>query len=124
MFVEFKENRGYSILIQLDYLSNGILSGLSPMKSMYITYDTNVNLISVNIFNALNKVINEYNIEGEVHKVNVIWKDWEADLDYSKMVKLVLRIQIVEEVLKEQAKICLKSHDKLCQIIKFINNLN
>ena len=94
------------------------------MKSMYITYDTNVNLISVNIFNALNKVINEYNIEGEVHKVNVIWKDWEADLDYSKMVKLVLRIQIVEEVLKEQAKICLKSHDKLCQIIKFINNLN
>lgn len=65
MFVKFKENRGYSILIQLDYLSDGILSGLSPMKSMYITHDTNVNLISVNIFNALNKVINEYNIEDE-----------------------------------------------------------
>lgn len=120
LFVEFKENRGYSILIQLDYLSNGILSGLSPMKSMYITHDTNVNLISVNIFNALNKVINEYNIEGEVCRVSVIWKDWEADLDYSKMVEPVLRTQIVEEVLREQAKVHLKSHDKLCQIMKFM----
>ena len=36
------------------------------------------------------------------------------------MVELVLRTQIVEEVLRKQAKICLKSYDKLCQIMKFM----
>jgi len=42
-------------------------------------------------------MINEYNIKGEVCRVSIIWKDWEADLNYSKMVEPVLRTQIVVE---------------------------
>jgi hypothetical protein len=37
LFVQFKENRGYTLLFQLDYITNGRVSGLTPLKSLFVT---------------------------------------------------------------------------------------
>jgi len=45
LFVQYKENRGYSLLFQSYYRNQGRVSGLSSMKSMFVTSGTNVKLI-------------------------------------------------------------------------------
>jgi hypothetical protein len=126
LFVQFKKNRGYTLLFQLDYITNGRVSGLTPMKFMYVTYDTNVKLISVNVINGLNKVRNEYNVDADICRLSVIWRDWLSNMDYSKLVDPALRKDIVEEVLRDQAKDYLSSQSKLDKVLKFlkIGNFN
>jgi len=75
LFNQFEVNKGYTLLFQLDYFNNGKLSALTPMKSMHVTFDTNMNLISGNVINAMNKLLNEYTVDVDTCKLSVIWRD-------------------------------------------------
>jgi len=72
LFNQFEVNKGYTLLFQLDYITNGKVTGVTPMKSMIVTFDTNINLISGNVIVALNKVLNEYSVDGDSCRLSVI----------------------------------------------------
>ena len=68
---KLEDEKLYSILIHIDYIKNGEVSGISPIKSMIVTGNTNVKLLSVNILNGLNKVNDEYRLITEECMVSV-----------------------------------------------------
>ena len=125
--VVLENDKLYSILINIHYLNNGVVNGISPMKSMVITGSSSVKLISFNILNALNKVYNEYNIDNANYGcvVKVHWREWIADSEYDKLIEPIKRNEIINQVLQEQANLKLDQKSKIDKIMKFmsINNM-
>ena len=81
-----------------------------------ITGDSNVTLIGQNIYNALIRANNEYSLPESETMVQIIWRPWLADEDYTKLVEPLNRTQIVNEVLREEANLKLDSSSKIDKI--------
>nr|YP_010555480.1 DNA polymerase [Ramaria rubella]UYR22229.1 DNA polymerase [Ramaria rubella] len=110
----------YAVLINLQYIKNGSITGTSPMKSIIITGSTNVSLIADNILNALTRAHNEYRLEAEECFVSFYWRQWLSEDEYSKLVGPVNRNKKVEEVLREEANLKLDNQSKLDKIVRFM----
>ena len=117
---ELESDKLYSILVNIYYLDLGQPRGTSPMKSIIITGDSNVTLIGQNIYNALIRANNEYSLPESETMVQIIWRPWLADEDYTKLVEPLNRTQIVNEVLREEANLKLDSSSKIDKINKII----
>ena len=113
---ELESDKLYSILVNIYYLDLGQPRGTSPMKSIIITGDSNVTLIGQNIYNALIRANNEYSLPESETMVQIIWRPWLADEDYTKLVEPLNRTQIVNEVLREEANLKLDSSSKIDKI--------
>nr|AYE93221.1 DNA polymerase [Termitomyces sp.]AYE93271.1 DNA polymerase [Termitomyces sp.] len=121
LMVELDNEKLYALLINIHYVKDGVLNGISPMKSVIVTGNSNAQLIAVNILNGLNKVINEYNIENDECIVRVHWRDWIPEEDYAKLVAPIDRDAIVNEVLRDEANLNLDSKSKLDKIMKIMS---
>lgn len=115
-----ENNKIYAVLINISYIKNGIVSGISPMKSLIITGKSNVYLIADNILNGLNKVNNEYNLDSDECIVKVYWREWLPNSEYAKLVEPIKRNDIIDEVLREEANLKLDTQSKLDKILRFM----
>lgn len=115
----------YSILVNVSYVADGVVNGISPMKSMIVTGKSNTNLIAANILNGLHKVLNEYSIESSEAIVIVHWREWISSDEYVKLVDPVKRNEIIDEVLRDESQLKLDEESKLGYIKKkmYIDNI-
>lgn len=49
-------NKLYALLVNLHYLTDGNVRGITPMKSMIVTGESNVKFIGAKIINGLNRI--------------------------------------------------------------------
>ena len=124
LLVKLDPNKIYAIIMNVSYVNNGVLSGLSPIKSLIVSGNSNVKLIGQNILNGVNKVLNEYNIDDDKCVVTLYWRPWISDSEYHKLVTPVQRKEIIDEVLHDQAQLNLDRKAKLDKINKILNIKN
>nr|QWO71460.1 DNA polymerase [Termitomyces sp. T132]QWO71465.1 DNA polymerase [Termitomyces sp. T8] len=117
---QLEEGKIYSILLNMSYLKNGVNVGISPMKSMIITATVNLNLLGHNIINAIILKSQEYEVQGDSCNINIYWREWLRDDEYSKLVSPVNRDKIIEEVLIEEGNLTKNNNNKLDKILKFM----
>ena len=65
------DGTSYSMLINVVYSGDGIIKGTSPIKSIILTKNSDLVLISRTILNSLHKCSREYNIKNEKAKIKV-----------------------------------------------------
>src|SRR5258708_25073255 len=116
----------YALLIKLHFITDGQVKGISPMKSMIVTGDSNVIFLAANIVNGLTRAMNEYDIISEEVTVRVHWREWVSEDEYNQMVSAADRTKITNEVLQEESELKLDIESKLTKITKFmkIENMN
>jgi len=124
LLVKLDKNKIYAIIMNVSYVHNGELSGISPIRSLIVSGNSNVKLIGLNILNGVNKVLNEYNIDDDKCVVTLYWRPWISDNEYHKLVTPVKRTEIIDEVLHDQAQLKLDSKSKLDKIMKILNIKN
>lgn len=93
----------YALLVNLHFIKDGQVKGISPLKSMIVTGDSNVKFMAANIINGLIRAMNYYNITYEEVTVRVHWREWVSEDEYNKMVSEADRTKITNEVLKEES---------------------
>lgn len=95
-----KDDVGYSLLLNITYYdkSKHIFKGMSPMKSIYITNQTNLVLMSDTLINSLHNAMREYNLEG-IATVQALSRVWLSAADFSN-IKLDSKHEIFNKVLE------------------------
>ena len=117
---QFEPEKLYTILINLIYIEDGRVWGTSPMQSIIITAESNVSLIARTILNKLKRASNEYDIKDHSCQVQVIWREWLPEDEYSKLKSPIERTQIIDEILQDEADLKLDTDSKLRKIKKFM----
>lgn len=88
---QFESGKLYTILINIIYVENGVIRGSTPMKSIIITAESNVSFHRLPkaagkiIQNKIIRASNEYNFIDQSCQVQVIWRQWLRDEEYSNL---------------------------------------
>ena len=115
----------YACLINIQYISKyeGSIKGISPMKSMIITDNSNPDLISIKINQGLNEAYNNYDRSEDGIIVSVHWREWIPKEDYDKLVAPIKRTEILNKVLANEINYYKERQGKnyLDKIMKIMN---
>jgi len=121
LICKLEDNKVYSLLLNVNYIKDGQVTGISPIKSIIINKNSSIKYMAQNMIIGLNKIINEYNIDGSDCFVRAYWREWITDDKYSQLVKPLDRDAIINDVLKEQAEKNLDVQSKYDKVMKFMN---
>lgn len=90
------------------------------MKSIIITADSNVSFIGKIIQNQIIRASNEYNFIDQSCQVQVIWRQWLPDEEYSKLKSPIDRNKVIDEILQDEADLKIDAASKLRKINRFL----
>ena len=75
LICKLEDNKVYSLLLNVNYIKDGQVTGISPIKSIIINKNSSIKYMAQNMIIGLNKIINEYNIDGSDCFVRAYWRE-------------------------------------------------